>query len=81
MTDDDLRMLARAAYTVLRELKPRGVIPAFVMDNALGFISYRDADPAHTRATKYIDFVHRQNLAIWDSEFRRDDQMKMGFRP
>jgi hypothetical protein len=81
MTDDDLRMLARAAYTVLRELKPSSVIHTSINNKTLGLFYNSFPDPAYTRAQKYIDFVWRRNPAIWDSETRRDDEIKIGFRP
>jgi len=73
--DHDLRMLARAALTVIRDLKPH---TNYVI-NMFGYPITRD-DPALKRANRYLDFVQRQSWQIWQDEHLRDDRIRMGFK-
>jgi hypothetical protein len=75
-TDHDLRMLARAAFTVIRELRPH---THFVVDMS-GHVLTRE-DPALIRANRYLGFVQRQSWGLWHDEHLRDDRIRMGFRP
>lgn len=74
--DHDLRMLARAAFTVLRVLKPKERI-----HYNFAWIDAWYPDPAYSRARRYIEFVGRQNWLIEREEFLRDDRIRMGFEP
>jgi hypothetical protein len=74
-TDHDLRMLARAAFTVMRELKPKFTVVW------CGALSIRQEEPALLRANRYLAFVQRQSWAIWEAEHLRDDRIRMGFKP
>jgi hypothetical protein len=75
-TEHDLRMLARAAFTVIRELKPH----THYVINIFGYPITRDG-PALIRANRYLDFVQRQSWQLWHDEHLRDDRIRMGFKP
>lgn len=71
--NDDLRMLARAALTVKRELKPK------VRKESFGAFVLDVKEPALFRADKWLAFVKRQNCFIYSQEVSRDDRLRNGF--